>query len=379
MICFSFFDKIGSKTPRGRPIEKNLRGIPNVLKSSYRLQNEYWYCRKKSKIPQLAQDFFAFFIRITKRVKKCFLKKYFFQRIIKNSIFKIPGPEHYVSHLIGHEGAGSILSELKAKGWCNNLMGGYSTSGRGFGSFDVMVDLTQDGFEHIDDIIKIIFQYINLLRKEGPKKWIFEEYCNLSEMQFRFKDKENPLSLVSNVVHSLQSYPLEEVLAAPYLISEWRPDLIENLWNKFRPENARVIIVGQKCEERAVDAEKWYGTKYVSEKIPMDILKDWATSDVNKNLHLPEPNVFIPTDFNLLAIDHDVQDYPVIIHDTSIIRVWFKQDIEFLKPKTLMNFDFSSPIVYSDPLNCNLTHLFVQLFKDHLNEYLYEADLAGLR
>lgn len=29
------------------------------------------------------------------------------------------GPEQYLSHLIGHEGKGSILSELKSQGWCN--------------------------------------------------------------------------------------------------------------------------------------------------------------------------------------------------------------------------------------------------------------------
>lgn len=29
-----------------------------------------------------------------------------------------------------------------------------------------------------------------MLRNDGSKKWIFEEYLNLSEMQFRFKDKE---------------------------------------------------------------------------------------------------------------------------------------------------------------------------------------------
>lgn len=64
-----------------------------------------------------------------------------------------------------------------------------------------------------------------------------------------------------------------------------------------------------------------------------------------------------------------------------------------------MGFDFSNPIVYSDPVNCNLTHLFVQLFKDvtqitdkhyfsithahnilqSLTEFLYTAELAGLR
>lgn len=44
-----------------------------------------------------------------------------------------------------------------------------------------------------------------------------------------------------------------------------------------------------------------------------------------------------------------------------------------------MHFDFTSPMAYADPLNCNLTHMFVSLFKDQLNEYLYDAELAGLR
>lgn len=67
-------------------------------------------------------------------------------------------PEAYLSHLIGHEGKGSILSELKSKGWSNSLLAGHNTLARGFGFFDIMVDLTQEGFENIDEIIKIIFQ-----------------------------------------------------------------------------------------------------------------------------------------------------------------------------------------------------------------------------
>lgn len=42
-------------------------------------------------------------------------------------------------------------------------------------------------------------------------------------------------------------------------------------------------------------------------------------------------------------------------------------------------FDFVSPMAYLDPLNCNLTHMFVQLFRDELNEYAYAAELAGLK
>uniref|UniRef100_A0A182NQ16 Insulin-degrading enzyme n=1 Tax=Anopheles dirus TaxID=7168 RepID=A0A182NQ16_9DIPT len=288
------------------------------------------------------------------------------------------GPEHYVSHLVGHEGKGSILSELKARGWCNKLIGGYCSLGRGFGSFDVMVDLTEEGFEHIDDTVKLIFQYINMLRVKGPQKWIFEEYCNLCKMLFRFKDKESPTTLVTNVVSSMHLLPLEDVLVAHCLITKWRPDLVETLISKLTPDQARLIVVNQKCESLANAEERWYGTKYGVHKIDSSVLEYWSTPDLNDNLQLPEPNPFIPTDFELMPIDSGVENFPTVVHDTPTIRTWFKQDVEFLKPKAMMSFDFNSPIVYSDPLNCNLTRLYVQLLKDHLNEFLFEADLAGL-
>lgn len=288
-------------------------------------------------------------------------------------------PEHYVSHLVGHEGKGSILSELKSRGWCNNLVGGASSSAKGFGFFEITVDLTEQGYDHADDIILLIFQYLNLLRKEGPKKWIFDEYCQLNEMQFRFKDKENPLSLVSNIVHSMIMYPLDEVLSANYLLSDWRPDLIELVLEHLNPANSRVTIIGQKNKETCIHEEKWYKTNYFYEKIDEKTIEKWLSCGTNENLKLPEPNPYIPSNFSLLEIEDESKVHPEIIHDTPIMRVWFKQDGEFLKPKAFIGLDFSNPLVYSEPLNCNMTHLFVQLFKDSLTEYLYNAELAGLR
>ncbi|KAJ6645539.1 Insulin-degrading enzyme [Pseudolycoriella hygida] len=288
-------------------------------------------------------------------------------------------PEHYLSHLLGHEGKGSILSELKNKGWCNSLLAGHSPSARGFGFFDVSVDLTQEGFDNVNEIIKIIFQYINMLKTNEPKRWIFDEYCNLSEAQFRFKCKETPIGLVTTVVHSMQLYPMNEVLTAPFLISEFRPDLIKDLEQQLTPKNCRIIVVGQKLAPIANSVEKWYGTKYHNEKIDDEVLNEWSNCGLNPKLSFPDPNPFIPTDFDLLPIDKDAEKYPVIIHDTPVMRVWFKQDTEFLRPKALMHFDFFSHIAYLDPLNCNMTHMFVNLLRDQLREYLYEAELAGLK
>jgi nardilysin len=38
-------------------------------------------------------------------------------------------PDEYISHLIGHEGRGSLLSALKEKGWATKLSAGVSDSG----------------------------------------------------------------------------------------------------------------------------------------------------------------------------------------------------------------------------------------------------------
>ena len=54
-------------------------------------------------------------------------------------------PTSYVAHLIGHEGSGSLLSYLRANGWCNMLGAGPGEGAKGFGFFTVTVDLTKEG------------------------------------------------------------------------------------------------------------------------------------------------------------------------------------------------------------------------------------------
>jgi len=63
-----------------------------------------------------------------------------------------------LSHLIGHEGQGSLLSLLKEKNWVNHLEAGSHVPGRGFGTFKVAVDLTPEGLQNTDNIVTFLFQ-----------------------------------------------------------------------------------------------------------------------------------------------------------------------------------------------------------------------------
>lgn len=55
-----------------------------------------------------------------------------------------------------------------------SLVSGHSHSARGFGFFDVMVDLTQEGFDQVDEILKIIFE-VTLI--------VFKNYIKFGEIK----------------------------------------------------------------------------------------------------------------------------------------------------------------------------------------------------
>lgn len=95
---------------------------------------------------------------------------------------------------------------------------------------------------------------------------------------------------------------------------------------------------------------------------------------------LPEKNDFIPTKFEIYPRDaKNNQKPPEILFNDPISRIWYKQDDEFLLPKCCVFIHLRSPVVYSDPLHNALSYMYVDLLKDALTEYVYNAELSGLK
>ncbi|XP_077297928.1 insulin-degrading enzyme-like [Arctopsyche grandis] len=287
-------------------------------------------------------------------------------------------PTHYISHLIGHEGPGSLLSLLKAKGWCNSLSSYSYCGGRGFAIYKIYVDLTENGINHIDDIVELVFQYINLLNKEGIQKWIFEEIANIHLTKFKFQDKKEPKDFVTRHVYYIQDYPMEEIMSARFHLTEWKPELIQEFLSMLTPERIRITVVGKIFESICDQSEQWYGTKYHLEKISKEKLDRWNKCGLNEGLHLPAVNAFLPDNLDVIEPDPESKEYPTIVYDTPLMRVWYKQDDEYFLPKMNTFFEFVSPISNSDPLNYSLNSLFISLLEDSLNEHTHAAGLAGI-
>ena len=74
-----------------------------------------------------------------------------------------------MTHFIGHEGKGSMLSYLKRRGWVNYLQAGMSHGSAGFDFAKVTVDLTPEGLRTSNsELMSSYSLYIRALERRRP-------------------------------------------------------------------------------------------------------------------------------------------------------------------------------------------------------------------
>lgn len=97
----------------------------------------------------------------------------------------------------------------------------------------------------------------------------------------------------------MQYYPPQDVLYGDVLTT-YRPDLIQQVLDQLTPQQVRVYVVSKKFKDKTELVEPWYGSHYNARKIDPEVIKKWNSAQPGPELHLPEPNEFIPTDFDLV-------------------------------------------------------------------------------
>lgn len=102
------------------------------------------------------------------------------------------GASAYISHCLGHESDGSLLAELKHRGWANQLMAGHFEATSQFVVFGCECDLTSQGLEHVDDVVALMFSYIAMLRAAGPQHALWQEMGAVARQSFLFAEKREP-------------------------------------------------------------------------------------------------------------------------------------------------------------------------------------------
>jgi len=290
-------------------------------------------------------------------------------------------PESILSYLLGHEGKGSILSLLKQQQWAMALTAGSGINGSNFKDFNISLSLTEQGEQHINQIIDVVFAYINLLKTSSLPNFYYQEKQAIAELSYRFYEKLSPLDSVSQLVINMQHYPVDDYIFGDYIMEGMDKNSLNSLLSYLRADNMRIIHVSQQsinfCKNGFNQTSFWYQVPYSVEKIAVEQLKKWENTEKNSTLFLPSKNPYITKKPQTLSVETK-QLTPVLIEQNNGLNIWYKQDISFQVPKGHLYIGIDSPESIASIENIAMTRLFVDLYSDEVIEDNYDAELAGI-
>lgn len=71
-----------------------------------------------------------------------------------------------------------------------------------------------------------LFGYLQMLRRVGPQRWVFDELAAISNLKFRFTEEEDACEYVSRLAADMPHYAPEHALCGPHLYENWKPSLV---------------------------------------------------------------------------------------------------------------------------------------------------------
>uniref|UniRef100_A0A8C3Q1C7 Nardilysin convertase n=1 Tax=Chrysolophus pictus TaxID=9089 RepID=A0A8C3Q1C7_CHRPC len=292
-------------------------------------------------------------------------------------------PLHYISWLVGHEGKGSVLSFLRKKFWALALYGGNGETGfeqnSTYSIFSISVTLTDEGYKHFYEVAHVVFQYVKMLQQRGPDKRIWEEIQKIEANEFHYQEQTDPVDYVESLCENMQLFPKEDFLTGDQLLFEYKPEIIADALSQLSPQRANLVLLSAANEGQCHLKERWFGTQYSVEDIDKYWSDLWASDfELNQDLHLPEENKYIATDFALKVADCPETEYPVKALSTQQGCLWYRKDDKFKIPKGYVRFHLISPLIQRSAENIVLFDTFVNILSHNLGEPAYEADVAQL-
>ncbi|WP_299496228.1 insulinase family protein [uncultured Shewanella sp.] len=284
-------------------------------------------------------------------------------------------PLTFISHLLGFEGKGSLLSYLKSEGLATSLSAGGGAHGYNYKDYNIGIQLTEKGFQQLDDIITACFEYITLIKRHGLEHWRYQERAQLLTQAFKYQEPSKPLDLASHLSINMHHYPVKDIIFGDYRMDKLALNNTRELLDLMCPSNIRLQVIAQDVDTNT--QAKWYHSPYQIIPISAKRLAKWHHVKTRKALSLPAPNPFITPD-NGPRAQKSHTHIPVIVSQGEGYRIWHKKDDEFNVPKGHLYLSLDSAHASASPRHAALTRLYVEMLLDFLTEYTYPAEVAGL-
>lgn len=280
-----------------------------------------------------------------------------------------------LGHLFAYEGKGSVLSLLKKFGWAMELFAGSRVESKHVCFFYIGIHLTESGFLHFEDVIVLVFHYIQILQNLNFPPELFNEIKNIMDIKFKFSEITNIPAYLSQIAQQMHNnYDPQHILKGQSCFFDFNQDELKMCTELLNTEFA--VLLTQNTGQYE-NQEKWYGTEYTIKQLSRTLISRIKNAQPYQDLHLPLQNLFLPTEINLQP--KIGKEIPEIIIESPNSKVWYMCNSKYLVPYGFLGFVLKSDLINESASNVAMSQLLVKLVRDVINERAYDAELAGTK
>lgn len=285
-------------------------------------------------------------------------------------------PASYIANLLGHEGPGSLFDVLKRAGLVESLSAGLGLDTGESATLEIGMTLTPEGLRRHDDILPLVFEYIDQVRVNGINEQRFQEMQQLARIDFRFREQSDPIHEVMSLSRQLQHYSAKDVLSAPWLLERYAPEQYLAILERLTPDNLMVFVLDPEPALENPQQTAWYGAEWQKQALEPERLQRNALPELAAQLRLPQPNPFVPEELGIVS--GPSMNQPTQLASPDGLEIWFARDTRFDTPKANVFLSLRTPAARVSARSAVLTQLLVDAVNTNLNAWAYSARLAGL-
>lgn len=290
---------------------------------------------------------------------------------------------NFLSNLIGHEGKESLFNYLLEKGYCDHLYAGQNVEIGNKAIFNIAIELTDKGFNNINEVISAIYTYIDIVRDSLNKKIIgelYNELIDINEMEFKnseISDYTEYTSILSSLLVTHKQIPMRELLLyngnnISKRFNNKTLELLTDVLSQITEDKMRIIVSSKDYTNVANNEEEYYGIKYMRDNIGVRLNK----SKHKNKMDLPVLNKYIVKKPQFYKMENN--DYPIKVEHKRI-NVWMKYDDSFNVPKAGCFVKLECPNFYSSLHNYTRMYILTIIIKHVINTEKYYIEHAGYK
>ncbi len=285
--------------------------------------------------------------------------------------------DNFMTHIVGHEGTGSLFNILREKFFAKSLCAGAETDINNNSIFTVSISLTDEGLSNINYVKQTVINYLEMFSKSSYDALLklYDEYKIVRATKFKNYTIPSAEAFTTSISAqwATQNINTDELISHSYIFGDYDNDahvLLMKRVGKFVFDTSIIFESSKLFENLELIQEKWYNAKYIK--------CDVFTLDyIDLQLTLPNENVYICKNDKIILCDN-TNKIPQLLGINGM-DLWWKYDVSYGTPDVNLKINITLPNMNITIKNKVLTSLYFKCLNYVLNAELYNINTANYK